>query len=555
MTSRVLLPTTRGVEPERNLHHELQESLNELRDIKFALDQSAIVAATDQTGKIIYVNDKFCEISKYSRDELMGQDHRIINSAYHPKEFIRNLWTTIAHGKVWRGEMRNRAKTGTLYWVDTTIVPFLNAQGKPYQYVSIRYDITERKKAEQLLVAEHGLVNAVACAGDLDDCIPGILRSLCDPLACILGELFLVDTDARLLRCARTYAGESGDSIDEFLNVTQEITFQQGDGIPGRVWLKRKPVQAVLEAEHRTFLRLDLARKAGFKSVVGFPILLNKDVLGVIDLFSRDVLQMDRGMEAMLLSAGSQVGQLLVRKRMEQTIKVSEERLRNAEKLMIMGMMASEIAHEVGTPLNIISGRVEILAERTKTDPRMERDLAVINLQIERITKIIRERLDLTRRKSGQFSKIRLDRVIRSLLEFLRIQFEKSNVRMEVELEEGIHVYGDEDQLQQVFLNVLMNAIQAIEGTGAIRVNSRQCTQNLRSYVEISIEDTGKGIPAEHLGKIFDPFFSTRKEDGGTGIGLSVVLDIIKRHEGDIRVESDAGRGTTFRIMLPLTDH
>ena len=174
-----------------------------LADFKCALDHAAIVATTDVTGRITYANDKFCEISGYSREELTGQDHRIVNSGHHPKELIRDLWVTIANGKVWHGELRNRAKDGTFYWVDTTIVPFLDASGRPYQYIAIRADITARKEAEARLADQA----ALARVGQIAAMVAHEVRN---PLAGIKGAMQILISRRR-----------SGDTE---LQVMQDIT-------------------------------------------------------------------------------------------------------------------------------------------------------------------------------------------------------------------------------------------------------------------------------------------------------------------------------------------
>jgi PAS domain S-box-containing protein len=164
----------------------MADSLRSLDEIRYALDQAAIVAATDQRGRITYANDKFCEISQYAREELVGQDHRIVNSGHHPKEFMQDLWRTIARGMVWRGEIRNRAKDGSFYWVDTTIVPFLDGGGKPRQYLAIRYDITARKQAEAQLREQA----ALARLGQLAAVVAHEVRN---PLAGLRATLQIID--------------------------------------------------------------------------------------------------------------------------------------------------------------------------------------------------------------------------------------------------------------------------------------------------------------------------------------------------------------------------
>lgn len=181
----------------RTMSHRLKDMiqpLKELQDQKFALDQSAIVAQTDARGLITMVNDKFCEISGYSRAELVGHDHRVVNSGHHPKSFFQALWKTIRSGQVWRGEVCNRKKNGELYWVMTTITPFLDESGKPYQYLAIRQDVTELKNAQRTIFEQESqLVNASRLSA-IGEMAAAITHEINNPLGVILGRAEMIQT-------------------------------------------------------------------------------------------------------------------------------------------------------------------------------------------------------------------------------------------------------------------------------------------------------------------------------------------------------------------------
>jgi len=236
-----------------------------------------------------------------------------------------------------------------------------------------------------------------------------------------------------------------------------------------------------------------------------------------------------------------------------------ERSLRQSEKLATIGQLASGLAHEIGTPLNIISGRAELAKRRLDDKELIQKNLDVIGQQSERITKIIRQLLGFVRKKGPEQKTLRIETLLETTLDFLGYQIQRQRVRVVKDLGDKLpSVIGDSDQLQQVFLNLILNAIQSMPEGGELRVSassmwiSKEASgDEKQKYVVICVKDTGIGMEREVLQNIFNPFFTTRET--GTGLGLMVSQGIIQDHEGWIDAESEIGKGSVFKVFLPCS--
>ena len=239
-----------------------------------------------------------------------------------------------------------------------------------------------------------------------------------------------------------------------------------------------------------------------------------------------------------------------------------EQRLGQTEKLATLGQLAAEIAHEVGTPLNVIAGRARSIQRKSKDPEAVEKNASIVAEQTARITRIIQRLLDFTRRKVGAAtaSAVNLNDIAQSTIELLAGQFSSARVKVRLERSgQPASVPGDSDRLQQVLINLLLNAVQAMPDGGSLLVETaatRRTRPGLeggteQDFVSIAVTDSGIGIPAEIKDRIFDPFYTTKEGQGGTGLGLAVVSGIVKEHDGWIDVDAPEAGGTVFRVFLP----
>ena len=310
--------TFRDISQQRRDEEQLQQTIKELYAYKYVLNESSILSVTDQDGIITHINENFCRISKYGEDELIGQNHRIVSSGYHDEAFIRNLWATIANGEIWKGELRNKAKDGTYYWVDATIVPFLNEHGKPYQYVAIRHDITERKNDElrQSLLSEIALIFSEKV--ELNEMLGKVLELLADFGNFVMAEAWLIGADKNRVNLVAKLA--KTEAMRAFYAESSNLKSFVKEGPFAAPASQMPPFAFWHHHDGTTLMRHEAAINAGLKTAYVVPLKHNNEVLGLLVLGSDKDEDPTAAITGLLERFGIDFGAEVKRKQLEQEI-------------------------------------------------------------------------------------------------------------------------------------------------------------------------------------------------------------------------------------------
>lgn len=497
----VLQATVRDITKRKEKEARFLESLNEISDYKYALNQSSIVSIADHRGIINFANDKLCETSKYRYEELMGKNHNIINSGYHSKEFFGEMWKTILSGNGWRSDVKNRAKDGTIFWCDTIIVPFKDRTGSIYQFVAIRNDITERKKAEEALIASE--TNLVAI---FENTTTGFI--LTDP------DLNIIKFNNRGSQLVQLAFGKE-------LTIESCITTYLPEE---KLSYFIEKFKAVLKGE---MISYESSYILADDSLLWLEVNI-KPVIGVLNE---------------LIGISFAINDITIRKQ-------TEEKL--LDTIHEIDTFIFRSSHDLKSPISSIKGLIQML-KKEAFDNKISGIIRYIEQANVRMENIVNDLASvvLIKDEKRERTEINLFNLVDSTVKLFEVTPGYEKIKMEILVDKELQIHSDQVLVTAIMQNLIGNAIKYRKRDEGhqVMVNSRKCGK----YINISVADNGEGISTTPVEKIFEMFYRGNLKSSGTGLGLYIVKKAVTKLGGSIKVESKVYKGSTFTVKLPYS--